>query len=563
VRNAEDITPPATSPSRGRDLADGLAALAPLGGESGGDVRGWLDTPIERALSRVVLEDFAPLAVVRVDDGAAFVNKNYLKLYGLTREDERLASHRAQLADEVGAALARFRDNAPTMGSETIVVERKLAVDGGRHYRVHYLPIFDARQRLAACAVLYYDVSSETAALDRLRGVQALFRDVLRSASDWVWETDAGGLISFISDRIAQVAGVPPTLLVGRPLTALGIGHDDGRRLAHLLEARGPFRGFVLDVRDREGRPRRHQLSGVPFFEEGGRFIGFRGTGTDVSAQHAAEVASRESRRKLEETLSELHQQNQRLDSALERAQAAARSKGEFLANMSHELRTPLNAIIGFADIISGQSFGQDPARYSDYAGDILKAGKHLLRIVDDVLEYSRREQTAITVVTHAVDVGEIVEEAHAYVYEAARRRGIDLTIGEAAERLAAVVDRTRALQVVINLMSNAVKFTPIGGKVGVEIAALPGAATITVWDTGPGIALDQQERVFEPFYQVHAEAYSRPHEGVGLGLAIARRLARMMGGDVTLESVPGEGARFTARFARAGAPPEATPASL
>jgi signal transduction histidine kinase len=380
---------------------------------------------------------------------------------------------------------------------------------------------------------------------------------VLRSASDWVWETDAGGQITFISDRIAQVAGVPPTLLIGRPLTALGVGHDDARRLAHVLEARAAFRGFVLDVRDREGRPRRHQLSGVPFFEDGGRFVGFRGTGTDISAQHAAELASRESRRKLEETLSELHQQNQRLDAALERAQAAARTKGEFLANMSHELRTPLNAIIGFADIISGQSFGADAGRYADYAGDILKAGKHLLRIVDDVLEYSRREQTAIAVVAHATDVGEIVEEAHAYVYEAARRRGIDLTIAEPRVPIAAVVDRTRALQVVINLLSNAVKFTPSGGAVGLEIATPPGAVTITVWDTGPGIPLDQQERVFEPFHQVHDEAYSRPHDGVGLGLAIARRLARMMGGDVTLESTPGAGARFTARFPRAAHPPD------
>jgi len=116
--------------------------------------------------------------------------------------------------------------------------------------------------------------------------------------------------------------------------------------------------------------------------------------------------------------------------------------------------------------------------------------------------------------------------------------------------------------KIVINLMSNAVKFTPMGGKVGVEIATQPAAVTVTVWDTGPGIALEQQERVFEPFYQVHGEAYSRPHEGVGLGLAIARRLARMMGGEVTLESVPGEGARFTTRFPRAGAPPEATPAA-
>ncbi len=545
MRRADDVLP-----ALGQGAGGAMTALAILGEEPAG----WLDTPVERALSQVVLQDFAPLAVVRIDDGAAFVNKNYLKLHGLEREDTRLPAHRAMLNEEVLGALERFRQ-----GSESVVQERKLPVDGGRHFRVHYLPIFDDGKRLAACAVLYYDISSEAAAVERLRGVQALFRDVLRSASDWVWETDAAGQITFISDRISQVVGVPPTLLLGRPVSVLGIGPDDAKRVAGALDARVPFRGVLIDLRDREGRARRHQLSGVPFFEtEGGRFLGFRGTGTDISAQHSAELASRESRRKLEETLSELNEQNQRLDSALERAQAAARTKGEFLANMSHELRTPLNAIIGFADIISGQSFGQDPGRYANYAGDILKAGKHLLKIVDDVLEYSRREETGLPIVAVPIDVVELVEDACAYVTEAARRRGIDLIYNPPHERV--VADRTRGLQVLINLLSNAVKFTPAGGSVGVEVATRPDAVEITVWDTGPGIPLEKQEQVFEPFYQVHDQAYSRPHEGVGLGLAIARRLARMMGGDVTLTSIDGEGCRFTARFPRAGAHPLGDP---
>ena len=540
MRRADDIVPAA-----GQGGGGAMTALAILGEEPAG----WLDTPIERALSHVVLQDFAPLAVVRIDDGAAFVNRNYLKLHGLEREDKRLPAHRAQLNEEVLGALERFRQ-----GSETVVLERKLPVGGGKHFRIHYLPIFDDSKRLNACAVLYYDISSEAAAVDRLRSVQALFRDVLRSASDWVWETDASGQITFISDRISQVVGVPPTLLLGRPVTVLGVGPDDAKRVAGALEARVPFRGVLIDLRDREGRSRRHQLSGVPFFEtDGGRFLGFRGTGTDISAQHSAELASRESRRKLEETLSELNEQNSRLDAALERAQAAARTKGEFLANMSHELRTPLNAIIGFADIISGQSFGADPGRYANYAGDILKAGKHLLKIVDDVLEFSRREENGLSLSTTAIDAVELVEDACAYVTEAARRRGIDLVYAPPHAEI--VADRTRALQVLINLLSNAVKFTPAGGSVGVEVVPRAEAVDVTVWDTGPGIPLDKQEQVFEPFYQVHDQAYSRPHEGVGLGLAIARRLARMMGGEVTLTSIDGEGCRFTARFPRAGAP--------
>ena len=506
-----------------------------------------IEASVETALARVLLEDFAPMVVVRLDADAFSANRAYLRLAGLTEDDPRIAAHGQLLREEVGAAMREYR-SAHNPGP--LALERPLPAGEGGQYRAHYFPVLDGADSAVACAVVYYDITAQVTMMQRLRGVQSLFQDVLRSASDWVWETDANGLITFISDRITEIAGVPPGLLIGKPIDALAMTHEDAHRWAAAAAAHTPFRGIVFDVRDRDGSPRRHHLSGVPYYHlDGGRFAGFRGTGTDTSAQHAAELASGESRRQLELTLEELNRQNARLDAALERAQEAARAKGDFLANMSHELRTPLNAIIGFADIIAAQAFGRDPGRYVEYANDILKAGRHLLKMVDNVLEVSQRDDSAITAHLEAVDLELIVREARGLVIEGGRSRGVELRIDAPRETLLVQVDRPRALQVMINLLSNAVKFSPDGASAGVTIQAGPQSAAVIVWDHGPGVPSDKLEQIFEPFYQVHEASYSRPHDGAGLGLAIARRLARMMGGDVVATSVPGIGSRFVAQF--------------
>ena len=237
--------------------------------------------------------------------------------------------------------------------------------------------------------------------------------------------------------------------------------------------------------------------------------------------------------------------------SALEKSQAAARAKNEFLANMSHELRTPLNAIIGFAEVIADRTFGEDPTRYAAYASDIKRAGTHLLQIISDVLDLSRIENNRITMDIGAVRLADIMDEAKALIVKPARDKGIDLAGMTLARNYVLRADRTRALQILINLLNNAVKFTPTGGAIGINTAAVDSgsAVDITVWDTGPGIPPEKQEAIFGAFFQVQDKAYTRGHEGLGLVLAIARHLARVMGGDIKVLSLPGHGSRFVVRL--------------
>jgi len=492
-----------------------------------------------------VMNELSPVFIVYLEANLLYANNSYLRLFGLVgATSAEIDAHLAGLRDDLADILAGLRADAKRLGAQRSFP----SAAGLAHYRIQYFPVFDKADRLVALGGIYYDITGQVTATERLRATQESFNDVLRSASDWVWETDEDGRLTFISDRITEILGQPSTLIIGRQLATLGHNRDGG--LAKALEARAPFRNLVLDIVDREGRVRRHFASGVPFFHfKTGRFAGFRGTGTDVSAQHAAEQASHESRRKLEIALDELNSKNLSLDLALEQAQAAIRAKSEFLANMSHELRTPLNAIIGFAEVIAQQRFGTNPERYAEYASYIVRAGHHLLNILNDILDVSRLEGNLVSVELAPTKLPEILHEALSLVAMRAVDKRIRLIPGECPRGAVIMADRTRAIQIVVNLLSNAVKFTPEGGSVGVDVQTTTDAIEVAVWDTGPGIPLEKQEAVFSPFVQIHETSYSRPHDGVGLGLSISRHLARLMKGELRLENRPEGGARFTVVF--------------
>ena len=507
-----------------------------------------VDTHLQAALARVVMHELSPIFIAYLEGNLLYANNSYLKLFGLAgASSEDIDAHLAQLREDVSGILASLRTESKRLG-----MQRTFPTAAGlTHYRIQYFPVFDAADRLVALGGVYYDVTAQVTTTERLRQTQESFNDVLRSASDWVWETDEDGRVTFISDRITEVLGQPAALIVGRQLASLAGGTAD--KVDAALAARVPFRNVTLDIIDRESRVRRHVVSGVPFFHlKTGRFAGFRGTGTDVSAQHAAEQASLDSRRDLERALGELNSKNLHLDVALEQAQAAIRAKGEFLANMSHELRTPLNAIIGFADVIAGQRFGPNLERYTEYAAYILKAGNHLLNILNDILDVSRLEGELVTVQIARVTLGDILREAESLVAMRAAEKKLELTVGEGPADCTLMVDRTRAIQIVANLLGNAVKFTPAGGRIGVDVAERGPMVEITVWDTGPGIPPEKQEAIFAPFVQIHDQSYSRPHEGVGLGLSISRHLARLMKGALRVENGRDGGARFTIALPRA-----------
>lgn len=219
----------------------------------------------------------------------------------------------------------------------------------------------------------------------------------------------------------------------------------------------------------------------------------------------------------------------------------ANRAKSSFLGTMSHELRTPLNAIIGFSDLIEGRA-GDDAAKNAEYAAQIGKAGRHMLGIIGDILDMSKLESGTFQLNVDDHDLGELIEDSLPMVRKriAEKKQTLELKLAKGLPELP--MDARRIRQVLINLLSNANKFTPDGGRI--LLAARPnrdGGATVAISDTGVGMTPDQMAVALEPFGQVQS-IYTRTQEGSGLGLAIARGLMRQHGGDLYLESEPGVG---------------------
>ena len=250
-------------------------------------------------------------------------------------------------------------------------------------------------------------------------------------------------------------------------------------------------------------------------------------------------------------------------EAARAEAEAANRAKAEFLAVMSHELRTPLNAIGGYAELMEMGIRGPVTDQQREDLGRIQRSQRHLLGLIAGVLDYSRVEAGAVTYRLADVPVTEAVAEAEALVAPQLRAKGLGYAWSGAAPGLAVRADREKLQQVLLNLLGNAVKFTDardgVPGRIEVSCTRAEGGGgaaagdrvRLHVRDTGAGIAAAERERVFEPFVQAD-QRLTRPHAGVGLGLAISRDLARGMGGDLTVESAPGVGSTFTLTLPRA-----------
>ena len=223
----------------------------------------------------------------------------------------------------------------------------------------------------------------------------------------------------------------------------------------------------------------------------------------------------------------------------------ANRHKSEFLANMSHELRTPLNAVIGFSEVLLERMFGEINPKQEEYLQDILSSGKHLLSLINDILDLSKIEAGRMELEAQPFDLPAALDNALTLIRERAARNSIGLVVHVDPGIGEIMADERKIKQVLLNLLSNAVKFTPEGGKITMS-AALNGAAVeVSVADTGIGIAAEDQQAIFEEFRQVGSD-YARKREGTGLGLALARRLVELHGGTLAVASEPGKGSTFT-----------------
>jgi len=241
----------------------------------------------------------------------------------------------------------------------------------------------------------------------------------------------------------------------------------------------------------------------------------------------------------------DVNQMNDELGRLYRELETVSRHKSEFLANMSHELRTPLNAIIGFSDVLSEQMFGELNPKQLEYVEDITSSGRHLLAVVNDILDLSKVEAGQMELHPSLFSLRAVLENGLAIIGERATRNGITLRLDVDVKRDVIEADERTVKQVLFNLLSNAVKFTPSGGHVTVSARDDPAGVRIAIADDGAGIAREDQERIFDTFQQV-GKAATGVQEGTGLGLPLARRFVELHGGRLTVESEPGRGSTFT-----------------
>jgi len=328
-----------------------------------------------------------------------------------------------------------------------------------------------------------------------------------------IWTTDRD--LRFTSSQGAGLArlGLRPNQVVGHSLAEY-FRTDDPDHLpiaAHRAALAGESVAYDL-----EWNGRAYQSHVQPLRDGAGQTVGVLGIALDVTERRRAEEARAE-------------------------ADRANRAKSEFLSRMSHELRTPLHAILGFAQLLEMDALRP---KQQESVRQILKAGHHLLQLINEVLDIARIEAGRVGVFTGPVQVGEVVREVLDLMAPAAAAKRIQVGGEAAASPERVLADRQRLKQVLLNLLSNAVKYNSPEGRVEVTLRApAPGRLRLLVSDTGPGIPPDRQERLFRPFERLHADQLGV--EGAGLGLALSKRLVGAMGGQIGVESTPGVGSTF------------------
>jgi signal transduction histidine kinase len=269
----------------------------------------------------------------------------------------------------------------------------------------------------------------------------------------------------------------------------------------------------------------------------------------DISERKRLEVLNEQRQRRAEE----LRRKSEELTADNRRMQEASRLQSEFLANMSHELRTPLNAIIGFADLMHDGMVGALEPQQREFLGDIRRSSRHLLQLINDVLDLAKIEAGRLELAPEPCDVGGVIGEVRDILRGIAIERRIELELQLADGLGSAIVDPGKLRQILYNYVSNALKFTPEGGRVAIRAAPAGDAFRIEVEDTGIGISSEDLRYLFMPFRQLDASATKR-YPGTGLGLALTRRLAEAHGGQVGVHSVRGSGSTFWVELPRTAA---------
>ncbi len=277
-----------------------------------------------------------------------------------------------------------------------------------------------------------------------------------------------------------------------------------------------------------------------------GKIVGYVEIVEDLTERRQWEKTLLDANSELQILNKELLLRRHEAEDAKLQAVSANRAKSDFLANMSHELRTPLNSILGFSEILIDELYGKLNEKQYDYAKDIYSSGKHLLSLINDILDLSKVESGKLELELDRFPLSDVLNASMTMFKEKTMKHGIKMSIGISPDAdIEIEADERKLKQIMFNLLSNAVKFTPDEGSVTVKARRDGDFIEISVADTGIGIKIEDMEKLFKPFSQIES-AYTKTYEGTGLGLALTKRLVELHGGRIWCESEFGKGSKFS-----------------
>jgi PAS domain S-box-containing protein len=514
-----------------------------------------LDTPPEERFDRVTRLAArilgVPLAFVTlIDETRQFYKSRYGSDTVETPRDVAFCAHTIlqdkQLVVPDAKVDDRFRDNIYVMGEPHVrfyAGNPITAADGSivgtlcvadRHPRVPSAEDLAALRDLAFIAQNEMNMGDVSEAYniqqERLRISEARFREVVDVPGKFIWETTLDGRFTFASDRVEELLGISPEEMTKRGFFDGALPEDAviaSAKFSYAAKKGQRFSDLEFRSKNKEGNVIWLSARGAPLNDSVGELIGYRGICEDIT-----------DRKHIQEELI----------SAKEAAESANVAKSEFLANMSHEIRTPMNAVVGMTGLLLGTELNPEQR---NYAQTVRQSADTLLTIISDILDFSKIESGKLELENHPFDLAVLVEEAVDCVGLQAAEKGLELHWHLAPDLPPGFHgDATRLRQILVNLLSNAVRFTSLG-DVSVNVGKAENQTgehfvLFSVWDTGIGIPADKIDRLFQSFSQVDAST-TRKFGGTGLGLAISRKLTEMMGGKIWVESEEGKGSGFHA----------------
>ena len=373
----------------------------------------------------------------------------------------------------------------------------------------------------------------------RLRDQQFYTRSLIESNIDALMTTDPLGIITDVNKQMEALTGCTRDELIGAPSKNYFTDPERAEAAIKLVLSEKKVTDYELTARARDGKKTEVSYNATTFYDRDRTLQGVLAVARDVTERKRNEQA-------LQET-------NVELESAKSAAEQANLAKSDFLSSMSHELRSPLNAILGFAQLIISDSPPPTPSQTASI-DQILQAGWHLLKLINEILDLSVIESGKVSLSTEAVSLAEVMSECQAMMEPQAQQLGINMTFPRFDNPFFVSADRTRLKQIVINLLSNAIKYNKEQGTVVVDCAtSAPGLTRISVKDSGAGLSPEKLAQLFQPFNRLGQEAGGVA--GTGIGLVVTKRLAELMGGVLGVESIAGAGSVFWCELISCAAP--------